>query len=48
MVSIGRQERIFQLEQEVGLIEGDENLKRYITNYYKRPLLVPLRRIISP
>jgi hypothetical protein len=27
--------RIFQLEQEEGTIEGDKNLKRFITNYYK-------------
>jgi len=30
-----RKTRIFQLEQEEGLIEGDENLKRYITDYSK-------------
>jgi hypothetical protein len=30
-----RKTRIFRLEQEDGIIEGDENLKRYITNYYK-------------
>jgi hypothetical protein len=26
---------IFRLEQEEGIIEGDENLKTYITKYYK-------------
>jgi hypothetical protein len=31
-----RRTRIFQLEQEEGIIEGDENLKRFITNHYKR------------
>lgn len=30
-----RRTRIFWLDQEEGIIEGDENLKRYITNYYK-------------
>ena len=30
-----RRTRIFRLEQEEGVIEGEENLKRYITNYYK-------------
>ena len=24
------------LEQEEGVIEGDDNLKKYITNYYKK------------
>jgi hypothetical protein len=28
--------RIFQLEQEEGIIEGDDKLKSYITNYYKK------------
>jgi hypothetical protein len=27
--------RIYQLEQEEGVIVGEENLKAYITNYYK-------------
>jgi mannosylglycoprotein endo-beta-mannosidase len=38
LVAIGknRRTRIFQLEQEEGIIEGDENLKRFITNHYKR------------
>jgi hypothetical protein len=30
-----RKTRIFRLEQEDGIIEGDENLKKYITKYYK-------------
>jgi hypothetical protein len=30
-----RKTRIFPLEQEEGVIEGEENLKRYITKYYK-------------
>jgi hypothetical protein len=30
-----RKTRIFSLDQEEGVIEGDENLKKYITNYYK-------------
>ena len=30
-----RKTRIYQLEQEEGVIVGDENLKTYITNYYK-------------
>jgi len=34
MVREGKQE-FFQLEQEGGMIEGQENLKVFITNYYK-------------
>jgi hypothetical protein len=30
-----RKTRIFRLEQEEGIIQGEENLKKYITNYYK-------------
>jgi hypothetical protein len=30
-----RRKRIFQLEQEEGTIMGQENLKNYITEYYK-------------
>ena len=30
-----RKTRIIRVEQEEGIIEGEENLKRYITNYYK-------------
>lgn len=30
-----RKTRIFRLEQEEGIIEGEENLKKYITKYYK-------------
>jgi len=30
-----RKTRIFRLEQEEGVISGDSNLKKYITNYYK-------------
>jgi hypothetical protein len=30
-----RKTRIFRLEQEEGIIEGEENLRKYITNYYK-------------
>lgn len=30
-----RKTRIFHLEQEEGVTEGDENLKKFITNYYK-------------
>ena len=31
-----RKKRIFQLEQDEGTIIGQENLKLYITNYYKQ------------
>ena len=31
-----RKKKIFQLEQDEGTIMGDENLKIYITNYYKK------------
>ena len=30
-----RKTRIYRLEQEEGVIEGEENFKKYITNYYK-------------
>jgi hypothetical protein len=30
-----RKTRIYQLEQEEGVIVGEENIKTYITNYYK-------------
>jgi len=30
-----RRTRIFRLDQEEGIIEGDQNLKKFITNYYK-------------
>jgi mannosylglycoprotein endo-beta-mannosidase len=36
-----RKKRIFQLEQEEGTIVGDENLKTYITEYYKQLLGAP-------
>ena len=31
-----RKTRILRLEQEDGVIEGEENLKKYITKYYKQ------------
>jgi hypothetical protein len=31
-----RKTRIFRLEQEDGIVEGEEQLKCYITNYYKK------------
>jgi hypothetical protein len=31
-----RKKRIYQLEQDEGTILGEENLKVYITEYYKR------------
>ena len=30
-----RKTRIFRMEQDEGIIEGDENLDNYITKYYK-------------
>jgi hypothetical protein len=30
-----RKTRIFRLEQEEGIVEGEEHLNKYITNYYK-------------
>jgi hypothetical protein len=30
-----RKTRIFKLEQDEGIIKGEENLKNYITDYYK-------------
>jgi hypothetical protein len=40
-----RKTRIFQLEQEEGIVVGEEKLKSYITNFYKKNL-VPLRKTI--
>lgn len=31
-----RKTRIFQLEQEEGLVSGDVELKKYITRYYRK------------
>jgi hypothetical protein len=35
------EETIFQLEQEEGTIVGDDNLKVYITEYYKNLFGLP-------
>ena len=32
---VGTKTRIFQLEQDEGVIEGEENLNKFITKYYK-------------
>lgn len=40
-----RKTRIFQLEQEEGVIKGDVQLRKYITKYYKN-LFGPQRKII--
>ena len=37
-----RKTRIFQLDQEEGVISGDTELKKYITKYYKN-LFGPFR-----
>jgi len=36
-----RKTRIFRLLQDDGVIEGDGNLKKFITNYYKSLFGVP-------
>lgn len=39
--------RIFRLKQKKGIIEGDDNLKKYITNYYKGPFRALERNYFS-
>jgi hypothetical protein len=39
-----RKSRIFRLEQEEGLIQGEKELREYITKYYKE-LFSPLKSI---
>ena len=49
MISNGkhRKKKIFQLEQDEGTILGQENLKAYITNYYKQLFGPPEDNFIS-
>jgi hypothetical protein len=42
-----RKTRIFRLEQEDGIVEGEEQLKCYITNYYKKRFGCPDRGRLS-
>ena len=42
-----RKKRIFQLEQDEGMILGQENLKVYITNYYKQLFGPPEDNFVS-
>ena len=42
-----RKKRIFQLEQDEGTIVGQENLKVYITNYYKQLFGPPEENFVS-
>jgi hypothetical protein len=42
-----RKKKIFQLEQEEGTIVGDENLKIYITEYYKKLFGAPDHSTVS-
>ena len=42
-----RKKRIFQLEQEEGTIVGQENLKLYITEYYKKLFGPPEDNFVS-
>ena len=42
-----RKKRIFQLEQDEGTIVGQENLKVYITNYYKQLFGPPEESFVS-
>jgi hypothetical protein len=42
-----RKKRIFQLEQEEGTIVGNENLKVYITEFYKKLFGEPKRNSFS-
>ena len=42
-----RKKRIFQLEQDEGTILGQENLKLYITEYYKQLFGPPKDNCVS-
>jgi hypothetical protein len=42
-----RKKKIFQLEQEEGTIVGDENLKVFITEYYKKLFGAPIQNSVS-
>ena len=42
-----RKKRIFQLEQDEGTIVGQENLKLYITEYYKQMFGPPEENCVS-
>ena len=42
-----RKKKIFQLEQEEGTIVGDENLRIFITEYYKRLFGAPVQNNFS-
>jgi hypothetical protein len=42
-----RKKKIFQLEQDEGMILGQENLKLYITNYYKQLFGAPEDSFVS-
>jgi hypothetical protein len=42
-----RKKRIYQLEQDEGTIVGEENLKVYITEYYKRLFGDPVQNSFS-
>ena len=42
-----RKKKIFQLEQDEGTIVGDDNLKVYITEYYKRLFGEPIKNNFS-
>jgi hypothetical protein len=42
-----RRKKKFQLEQDEGTIVGEENLKFYITEYYKRLFGAPTKKFIS-
>jgi hypothetical protein len=42
-----RKKKIFQLEQEEGTIVGDDNLKNYISEYYKKLFGAPEQNTFS-
>jgi len=42
-----RKTRIFRLEQDEGVIEGEENLRNFITKYYKDLFGASLRNVFS-
>jgi hypothetical protein len=48
-VAIGKQRktRLFQLEQEAGIVVGEEKLKSYISNYYKKLFGTPEKNNFS-
>ena len=42
-----RRKKIIQLEQDEGIIVGNDNIKLYISNFYKKLLRDPNKKFVS-